>query len=115
MALPRTTISRDRPSDAGEDADPLPPVPGLNNRYNEDSNARGDTSSLLIGGGDDDELDNGNDDDADDEEHLPVGRGVSMAGADGNDPYAGLGGAFGTYEPNGSKPGNSSQHDDLLL
>ncbi|KAF8610088.1 Adaptor protein complex beta subunit [Ceratobasidium sp. AG-I] len=115
VALARTTISRDRPSDAADDADPLPPVPGLNNRYNEDNNARGDTSSLLIGGGDDDELDNGNDDDADDEERLPVGRGVSMAGADANDPYAGLSGAFGTYNSNGSKPGGSSQHDDLLL
>lgn len=119
VALPRTTITRDRPSEAEDDMDPLPPVPGLNNRYNDDNNARGDASSLLIGVGDDDELDNGNDDDADDEEHMPVGRGVSMLGSDANDPYAGLGGAFGTSGSNGARPSSSSQggkqQDDLLL
>jgi hypothetical protein len=116
-ALPKTTIARNRPPDAPEEADPLPPVPGLHNRYSEESETpgRADASSLLIGTGDDDELDNGNDDDADDDERMPVGRGLGMSSAlDTSDPYAGLGGAFETYNQPASSQGGR-QHDDLLL
>ncbi|KAG9075778.1 hypothetical protein FS749_012513 [Ceratobasidium sp. UAMH 11750] len=114
-ALPKTTILRDRPADSTDDADPLPPVPGLNNRYDDDNNARADASSLLISANDDDELDNGNDDDADDDERLPVGKG-GLAGSalDMNDPYAGLDSAFGAPRPPGSSQ-RGKEREDLLL
>ncbi|CAE6465366.1 hypothetical protein ACGC1H_004344 [Rhizoctonia solani] len=113
-ALPKTAISRDRPADGGEEAS----VPGLQNRYTEENNARADAGSLLIGAGDDDELDNGNDDDADadDDERMPVGGigGMSHSVTDLNDPYAGLGGAFGSdHTPSSSRGGK--QQEDLLL
>lgn len=114
-ALPKTTIARDRP----DDNDPLPPVPGLNSRYDDEdgNNARADANSLLIGGNDDDEVDNGNDDDADEDERLPVGKGGMVGSAmDANDPYAGLDGAFSSSAP---RPSGSSQRgkeqEDLLL
>ncbi|CAE6515902.1 unnamed protein product [Rhizoctonia solani] len=114
-ALPKGTISRDRPSDAGEEVSPVPPVSGLQNRYTEENNARADVSSLLIGTGDDDDLDNGNDDDADDDERMPVGGiGVNHSVTDLNDPYSGLGGAFGSSDTPSSSRGGK-QHDDLLL
>ncbi|QRV86015.1 adaptor protein complex AP-1 protein [Ceratobasidium sp. AG-Ba] len=115
-ALPKTTITRDRPMD---DMSGLPPVPGLNSRYEDDDggNARADASSLLIGANDDDELDNGNDDDADEDERLPVGKDGALGSAmDANDPYADLDNAFGAGAP---RPSGSSQrgkeHEDLLL
>ncbi|CAE6421645.1 unnamed protein product [Rhizoctonia solani] len=110
-ALPKTTIMRDRPPEPGEE------VPGLQNRYTEENNARADASSLLIGAGDDDDIDNGNDDDADadDDERLPVGGiGGNRSVTDLNDPYAGLGGAFSPDDtPSGSRGGK--QQEDLLL
>ncbi|KAG9125939.1 hypothetical protein FRC07_005517 [Ceratobasidium sp. 392] len=118
VALPKTTILRDRPADSPDDADPLPPVPGLNSRYDDDTgNTRADASSLLIGANDDDEMDNGNDDDADDDESLPVGKGGLAASIlDANDPYSGLDSAFGA---GASRPSGSSQRgkeqEDLLL
>ncbi|CUA78274.1 AP-1 complex subunit beta-1 [Rhizoctonia solani] len=115
-ALPKTAISRDRPADGAEEIAPMQSVPGLQNRYTEENNARADASSLLIGTGDDDELDNGNDDDADDDERMPVG-GIGVgnhSATDLNDPYAGLGGAFGSdTTPSGSRGGK--QQEDLLL
>ncbi|KAG8748659.1 hypothetical protein FRC10_000050 [Ceratobasidium sp. 414] len=114
VALPKTTILHDRPADSADDGDPLPPVPGLNSRYDDGDNARADASSLLIGANDDDELDNGNDDDADDDERLPVGKGGLVG--DANDPYAALDSAFGS---SGARPSGSSQRgkerEDLLL
>ncbi|ELU44872.1 adaptor protein complex AP-1 [Rhizoctonia solani AG-1 IA] len=109
-ALPKTTIMRDRPPEPGEE------VPGLQNRYTEENNSRADASSLLIGAGDDDELDNGNDDDADDDERLPVGGigGGNRSVTDLNDPYAGLGGAFGS-DGAGSSSRGGRQQEDLLL
>ncbi|KAF8710587.1 Beta-adaptin-like protein, partial [Rhizoctonia solani] len=109
-ALPKTTIMRDRPPEPGEE------VPGLQNRYTEESNSRADASSLLIGAGDDDELDNGNDDDADDDERLPVGGigGGNRSVTDLNDPYAGLGGAFAS-DGAGSSSRGGRQQEDLLL
>ncbi|KAH7340947.1 Adaptor protein complex beta subunit [Rhizoctonia solani] len=116
-ALPKTTITRDRPTESGE-VGPLSSVPGLQNRYSEENNARPDASSLLIGTGDDDELDNGNDDDADDDERMPVGGIGGLGGenhsvTDLNDPYAGLGGAFGSNDTSTSRGGK--QQEDLLL
>ncbi|CAE6499297.1 unnamed protein product [Rhizoctonia solani] len=113
-ALPKTAISRDRPADGGEEAS----VPGLQNRYTEENNGRADAGSLLIGAGDDDELDNGNDDDADadDDERMPVGGigALNHSVTDLNDPYAGLGGAFGSeHTPSSSRGGK--QQEDLLL
>ncbi|CAE6414018.1 unnamed protein product [Rhizoctonia solani] len=110
-ALPKTTIVRDRPPEPGEE------VPGLQNRYTDENNARADASSLLIGTGDDDELDNGNDDDADadDDERLPVGGiGGNRSVTDLNDPYAGLGGAFGPGDTSSSSRGGRHQEDLLL-
>lgn len=119
-ALPKTTISRDHPQDASEEIDTLPSVPGLQNRYTEDNEnpGRADANSLLIGMGDDEEVDNGNDDDADDDERMPVGRG-GMGGnnstLDVSDPYAGLGGAFGSDSAAPASSQRGRQQEDLLL
>lgn len=113
-ALPKTTIARDRPPD---EAESLQPVQGLQNHYNDENNARADASSLLIGTGDDDELDNGNDDDADDDERMPVGHNMmgNNSAVDVNDPYAGLGGAFGTGNASSAPSRGGKQQEDLLL